>query len=108
MSWSIATPGISHADSSQLTLTLEYIKKSPNMAMFYQYMDGLTMHVGANVDTIALPQSGQIMWNPYQGLQVISADGILGVQSAAMGLFMKLRTLFLVTMKHKRPRSKHV
>ncbi|MBB3120048.1 hypothetical protein [Pseudoduganella violacea] len=56
------------------------------MSLFYQHLDGLTMYVGPNVNTAALPQSGQIMWNPYQGLQVISREGVLGIQSAAMGL----------------------
>lgn len=54
--------------------------------MFYQFLDGLTFHVGSNVETMALPQSGQLMWNPTQGLQVISDTGVLGVQSPAMGL----------------------
>ncbi|EEF26761.1 conserved hypothetical protein, partial [Ricinus communis] len=33
-----------------------------------------------------MPGSGQLMWNPTQGLQVISETGILGVQSPAMGM----------------------
>ncbi|WP_157778450.1 hypothetical protein [Massilia violaceinigra] len=83
---SIHVPSISMADRGQLMLTLQYIKHSPNFAIYYPNLDGLTIHVGSLLPTIALPTSGQISWNPNQGLQVISDTGILGVQSPAMGL----------------------
>lgn len=81
----IHTPKITPTGVSQLVLTLQYIKQSPNFALFYSNMDGMTINIG-NLPTTALPMSGQVNWNPYQGLQVISDTGILGVQSAAMGL----------------------
>lgn len=93
MSIVVHTPNITSADMSQLTLALQYIKQSPNFSMFYQNLDGLTFHVGPNVATIALPQSGQLMWNPTQGLQVVSDTGILGVQSPAMGLVHEIAHL---------------
>lgn len=86
MPFYIQTPNIKTADMAQLTLTLDYIKHSPTFSMFYGNISGTTLHVDSAVSTIALPLSGQIMWNPYQGLQVISDTGILGVQSPAMGL----------------------
>ncbi|WP_175016817.1 hypothetical protein [Massilia sp. YMA4] len=81
----IQTPKITPTGMSQLVLALQYIKQSPNFALFYPNMDGITVNIG-NLPTTALPLSGQVNWNPSQGLQVISDTGILGVQSPAMGL----------------------
>jgi hypothetical protein len=83
----IYTPGVSHSDSAQFGLTLQYLAgKSPVFAFFYPQIYGKTFLISSQGPNMVMPASGQIFWNPSKGLQVISETGVIGVQSAAMGL----------------------
>lgn len=82
----IHTPKITPTGMQQLTLALEYIKHSPTFSMYYQNMNGMTIYVGSNMPTIEFSTTAAVSWNPTQGLQVVSEAGVLGVQSAALGL----------------------
>jgi len=85
----IQVPGGTSEDMINVNSSLQYLNKSPTAALFLQNLN-LTVYVDANGPTIAMPLSGQVMWNPSQGLQVISTSGVLGVQSPAMGLLHEI------------------
>ena len=85
----IQAPGANSTDMINLNVSLQYLNKSPTAALFLQNLN-FSISIDANGPTIALPLSGQVLWNPSQGLQVISAAGVLGVQSPAMGLLHEI------------------
>lgn len=83
----IYTPGITNSDAAQFGLTLHYLNtQSPTFAFFAPQLYGKTVNVSSQGPNMVLPASGQIFWNPSKGLQVISENGTIGVQSAAMGM----------------------
>lgn len=71
-----------------VSVALSYLGNSPSAAYLLSLDYNVSVnYTGINVTTTT---TRQIFWDPTTALQVVSAQGILGVQSPAMGLIHEL------------------
>lgn len=85
-----AANGSTTTDNINLSVSLQYLSGSPTAGYILQ--QNVTVNFNSsNVDSVVgLPGSRFMSWDPSSGMQVVSANGVLGVQSPAMGLLHEL------------------